>query len=380
MARQRVRQPPRGARRARLRRGARRASRPTTSSPETTRRRVRRAVAGRAAERLRGIQAGGRARPPDRASRGPRRAYRLGVLAARPQLPADDAAPRCGARRAARGRRPGRLPDGDRATSRARRSSWWSAARPGSITSQGADRRAGSALRARSCRRPGWRRVSSRCRPANCSARRRVRPARSCEPSTRTLHGCHTGETGCVTVSPPWRQRREREAHPRHRRLRLHRLAFRPAPADRHADARGRQPRRADLRRQPGEPGGRRRRPALPLRARRDRRRRRGGRGRRGLRRDRQLRRRDARRPLDHRGRRLHPDQRPRHARLLEQGPRARRPPAARLDRRGVRRHRGPHRSRRGRPAAAVLAVLGLEGRRRAAGARLRAHLRRRRR
>ena len=60
--------------------------------------------------------------------------------------------------------------------------------------------------------------------------------------------------------------------------------------------------------------------------------------------------------------------------------PRARRPPRARLDRRGLRRHRGRLRLARGRRAAAELAVLGLEGRRRPAGARSGAHLRRRRR
>ena len=191
-------------------------------------------------------------------------------------------------------------------------------------------------------------RASCRSPRASCSARPRARPARSCEPSTPAPRGCHTGGTGCATVSPPWPTRRQRETDPRDRRLRLHRLAFRAADARAPRRRRGREPRRAHVCRQPGQPRRRRRRPALPLRARLDQRRRgRRARGR-GLRRDRQLRRRDARRPLDHGGRRLHPDRRLRHLSPARVDPRPGRPARPRLDRRGLRRHRGRLRLARG--------------------------------
>ena len=74
-------------------------------------------------------------------------------------------------------------------------------------------------------------RASRRSLRASCSDPPRDPPARSCGPSTPTPRGCHTGGTGCATVSPPWRTRRERETHPRNRRLRVHRLAFRAASA-----------------------------------------------------------------------------------------------------------------------------------------------------
>ena len=61
-------------------------------------------------------------------------------------------------------------------------------------------------------------------------------------------------------------------------------------------------------------------------------------RGGRGLRRDRQLRRRDARRPLDPRPGRVHPDERRRHAGAARSRPRRRDPARPRLDRRGLRR------------------------------------------
>ena len=81
-------------------------------------------------------------------------------------------------------------------------------------------------------RRPR-RRASSRSPRASCSGRRRGPPARSCEPCTPTPPGCHTGEKGCATVSPPWPTRRECETDPRDGRLRVHRLAFRAATAAR---------------------------------------------------------------------------------------------------------------------------------------------------
>ena len=184
-----------------------------------------------AAQRLRRHQARRRARAAGRAPRGLRRAHGLGLLAPRPQLPAHDAAPRRRARRAARRRRPDRLPDGD-AAPRAR------------------DARPGRALRARHLpprrrrldelarlreRDHGGRRAGGARRPdpveRAAAAGAAAAPARSCEPCTPTPHGCHTGETGCATVSPPWPTRRERETDPRDRRLRVHRLAFRAAPA-----------------------------------------------------------------------------------------------------------------------------------------------------
>ena len=95
--------------------------------------------------------------------------------------------------------------------------------------------------------------------------------------------------------------------------------------------------RQVDVRGQPLESGGRRAR--LPPRRHRRRRRRRGGRG--GLRGDRQLRSRDARRPLDPRARGVHPHRRARHAGAARPRAAARPPPRPGLDRRGVRRHPG---------------------------------------
>ena len=92
-------------------------------------------------------------------------------------------------------------------------------------------------------------------------------------------------------------------------------------------------------------------------------------------RRDRQLRRRDARRPLHRRARRVRPDPRARHPHAAGGRPRRRRPLRAGLHRRGLRLHRRGH-LHRGVPARPVLAVLGDQGRRRPAGALLLPHLR----
>ena len=91
----------------------------------------------------------------------------------------------------------------------------------------------------------------------------------------------------------------------------------------------------------------------------------------------RQLRRRDARRPLDHGAGRLHQDRRLRHLRPARSGARAR---AGALSpgrhRRGLR--RGARRLIQGdRPAAAAQPLLGQQGRRRPAGQLLLRHLRR---
>ena len=101
-------------------------------------------------------------------------------------------------------------------------------------------------------------------------------------------------------------------------------------------------------------------------------------RGHRRLRRGRQLRRRVARRPLDRGSRRVHPDRRLRHLRPARGRARRRHPAPADLDRRGLRLDRRGlvHRELADR---ALVALLGVEGRRRHARRRLPAHLRRRR-
>ena len=155
--------------------------------------------------------------------------------------------------------------------------------------------------------------------------------------------------------------RHERTAHdhdPRHRRRRLHRQQLRAAPAPRREpDVARRQPRPLTYSGQPREPRRRRGRPALPLRARATSPTRAalaaalGG----GRRRDRALRGRVPRRPLDRGRRRVRPDERPRDAGAAR--PRARAEGAAvraRLDRRGLRlarrRRAASPRRRRSRP------------------------------
>ena len=90
-------------------------------------------------------------------------------------------------------------------------------------------------------------------------------------------------------------------------------------------------------------------------------------RGARGLRRDRQLRGRVARRPLDRRAGPLHPDRRVRHVRAARGGPRRRhRALPAGLHRRGLRVDRG-RLVHRAQPARPLLSVLGVQGGRRPA-------------
>ena len=116
------------------------------------------------------------------------------------------------------------------------------------------------------------------------------------------------GLRACLATRLRTRGSLPRMQRARHRRRGLHRLAVRPAPR-RSAATRSR-PRQAHLRRQPRQP--RRRRARLPpgRHRRPGRRRARGER----LRCDRQLRGRDARRPLDPRAGRVHPHRRARHA------------------------------------------------------------------
>ncbi len=115
----------------------------------------------------------------------------------------------------------------------------------------------------------------------------------------------------------------------------------------------------------------------LPLPARGDRgprRRRRRDRGR-HARGDRQLRRRDPRRPLDHRARCVRLDPCARYLRAARGGTQPRAALPAGVHRRGLRLDRRRH-LHRGLSPAAILAVLGDQGRRRPAGPELLPHLR----
>ncbi len=155
-----------------------------------------------------------------------------------------------------------------------------------------------------------------------------------------------------------------RHALPRDRRGRLHRLQLRAPPARHRPRRAGDQLRQAHLRRDPGQrgrPGGR---PSAPVRAGRHLRPRPGRRGHRRPRRRGQLRRRDPRRPLDRRAAGGGADQHRRGGHPGRGGPlrRGRALPPGR-HRRGVRDHQR-RLLRRGRPAGAVLAVLGRQGRR----------------
>ena len=161
---------------------------------------------------------------------------------------------------------------------------------------------------------------------ARLRARRRAPPARL------------AGRPG----RPPGRRRGRWHEAARLRRGRLHRLDLR-APARRRVRRRRDRARQADLRGPAREPRGHR----AHLRARRHRGPRRGRRGDGGRRRGRQLRRRDARGPLDRRARRVRDHARARHLRAAGGGARARPALRAGLHRRGLRLDRGGQRSRR---------------------------------
>ena len=179
-----------------------------------------------------------------------------------------------------------------------------------------------------------------------CRAALPDRPGRTedlARPAPRPAYSVLASERDAPRL-PPWhgRARRVPDRGPggglmqtaRLRRCRLHRLDVR-APARARPRRRGHGARQADLRRSQGEPPRRDRR--HPLRARRDRGP--GGGRRRGrrVRRDRQLRRRDARGPLDLRPRGVHRHQHAGHPRPARGGARARPSLRPGLDRRGLR-------------------------------------------
>ena len=184
MAGERVRQPPRGAGSP----GARGRARGVLDGLRVRRRRprrLRRALPGGASQRLRRVQARRRARAADRASRGVRRAHGLAVLAARPQLPAHDAAARRRARRAAlwstiRSAARRRRPHLARATLQLVDD----AARPAPTTSPEPARRAGTASRPRSWRSAG---LDARVEPISSSELQRPAPRPACS-ILRTVH------------------------------------------------------------------------------------------------------------------------------------------------------------------------------------------------
>ena len=206
----------------------------------------------------------------------------------------------------------------------------------------------------------------------------RVEPASSeqmARPAPRPAYSVLESERDDVLPMPPWQDglagylaaRRWDDA--RMKLLVLWRrrgssARLRAALRVQRAGRRGDGARQADLRGARGEPARGRRGAGLSLHPRRDRGSRGGRRGDRGVRSrgDRELRRRDACRPLDRRARRVREDARARHVRAA--GGRARGGAAlpAGLDRRGVRLDRGGL-VHGGVAAAAVLAVLGDEDR-----------------
>ena len=282
------------------------------------------------------------------------RAHRLAVRRRRHELRRHDARARRRARRG-RGRRPTRsAARRGPGTSPPRWSSSPSArTRPASTTSRAAGRARGTSSRSRSSTGPG---VDCRVLPDD---ERRVPAARAAARRT----ACSAPSAHDPLVLPPWQEGVAGYLATRVTRMKLlvcggagfigsNFVRLRAARPRR----RGRRARQAHLRRAAREPRGpRHRRSSTPRSrtpaavARGDRRRRRG----------RELRRRDARRPLDRRARRV----RPRRTRvgtcvLLEAARAARRALPAGLDRRGLRLdrgglvHRGARRSRRRRPTA----------------------------
>ena len=224
----------------------------------------------------------------------------------------------------------------------------------------------GPSSRRRSSRRPGSTAASSRSRPRSSGAAaprpaysvlRSERPGRAAPPALarRPARACLARARALASG----------RAHARHRRRRVHRLPLRQAP--RRGRRGRRRPRQADVRGEPREPRGRRAR-VPPGRHRRPRRRRR--RPARGC---------DAivnfaaethvdRSILDA-GEFIRTDVVGTHV-LLEWAREHGRPVRPGLHRRGLRRRRAGERLARGRPAAAVEPVRGVEGGRRPAGAR----------
>ena len=172
------------------------------------------------------------------------------------------------------------------------------------------------------------RRARSSSRPASTAASRphdRRVPAPgaaarvlACSAASARRPCCPPGRT----ASPPtWRAAEVAHEAARLRRRRLHRLELR-APARARPRRRGRRPRQAHLRRAAREPAGRTSSSVRHGAIEDPRRRRRAAEG---VRRGRQLRRRDARRPLDRRARRFVRTHAIGHLRAARGGPRARR-------------------------------------------------------
>ena len=192
----------------------------------------------RAASTARTKLAGERALP--RSTGGLDRAHRLGVLAARPQLPA---ARCCGSARSATSCASSTTRSAARrrrCTSPPRRSSWSSAARPASTTWPAAARRAGTASPSAIMQEAGLGGRGSRRSPSSELQRPAPRPRlldlRTVHADAPRLPHWREGLRDCLAALAT---RRERETNPRHRRRRLHRLATSSAPArERHDDAR----------------------------------------------------------------------------------------------------------------------------------------------
>ena len=171
------------------------------------------------------------------------------------------------ARRGGRGRRPGGLPHLDARPRPA-------PSRPCSTSPPGVYHTAGGGVghlgRPRRGRLRGGRRSTAGCGPITTAELGRPAP----RPALLAAGGHARRRAAPAPLARGLRDYIEGDAHEaaRHRRLRLHRLGLRAPGAG--ARRRGGQPRQAHLRRQPGERRRRRRRRGLPLRPRRHRRRR----------------------------------------------------------------------------------------------------------
>ena len=346
---------------------------------------VRRVGRARAAVGVRAHQAGGRAG-------GPGRLDRPVVLALRvdePQLRADDASPRRRARRGARGRRPARVAD-LRRPSRRRDAR---AARP--AAGRLPRRRGGRLHLGRASRRRSSRRPALDCRVGRITTEEfgaaAPRPAYSVLRSERGAPGCRTGGRGCASAC---RQAAATSATVRTARhaLKRHELSdrvdvkvlvtggagFIGSHFARRLAAQGDEVVVLDKLTYSGNPanlegadvelvvGDICDAEAVAEAAA-------------GLRRDRQLRRRDARRPLDPRRRRVRRDRRARHLRAAR-STRATRGSGSCRSRPTRSTATSPRARARARTTRSALEpVHRHQGRRRPPGARRRAHLRRRR-